>query len=154
MADTLLFRPATKADVPLIVKMLAADKLGALRERFESPLPNSYWEAFAVIEQDPNHELIVVEMEGEVIGTLQLSFLPYLTYQGGWRAQIEAVRIREDKRGLGLGAAFFTWAIDRAKARGAHVLQLTSDKKRPDALRFYENLGFKASHEGFKLHFR
>lgn len=154
MSETLLFRPATQADVPLIVKMLAADKLGALRERFENPLPKAYWEAFAVIEQDPNHELMVVEMEGEVIGTLQLSFIPYLTYQGGWRAQIEAVRIREDKRGLGLGAAFFTWAIDRAKARGAHVLQLTSDKKRPDALRFYENLGFKASHEGFKLHFR
>jgi len=93
-------------------------------------------------------------MEGEVIGCLQLSFLPYLTYKGGWRAQIEAVRIRLDKRGLGLGKQFFTWAIARAKARGAHVLQLTSDKKRPDAIRFYESLGFIASHEGFKLHFR
>lgn len=154
IAETLLFRPATKADVAVIVEMLAADKLGARRERFEDPLPDSYYQAFAAIDKDPNHELMVVEMEGEVIGTLQLSFLPYLTYQGGWRAQIEAVRIRADKRGLGLGKAFFTWAIQRAKARGAHVLQLTSDKKRPDALRFYESLGFRASHEGFKLHFR
>lgn len=134
--------------------MLAADKLGALRERFEEPLPDAYYQAFKIIDEDPKHELMVVEMEGEVIGTLQLSFLPYLTYQGGWRAQIEAVRIRADKRGLGLGKQFFAWAIERAKARGAHVLQLTSDKKRPAALRFYESLGFRASHEGFKLHFR
>lgn len=154
MTVPLFFRPATEADVVLIVEMLAADKLGALRERFEAPLPDAYYEAFKAIAEDPNHELMVVEMDGEVIGTLQLSFLPYLTYQGGWRAQIEAVRIRADKRGLGLGRQFFSWAIERAKARGAHVLQLTSDKKRPDALRFYESLGFQASHEGFKLHFR
>lgn len=153
MKEDLHFRAATQADVPLIVEMLAADKLGALREQFEDPLPQAYWDAFKVIDEDPNHELMVVEMEGEVIGTLQLSFLPYLTYKGGWRAQIEAVRIRADKRGLGLGKEFFTWAIERAKGRGAHVLQLTSDKKRPDAIRFYESLGFKASHEGFKLHF-
>ncbi|MBX2871946.1 MAG: GNAT family N-acetyltransferase [Saprospiraceae bacterium] len=151
--EDLLFRPATPADVPLIVEMLAADKLGALREQYEDPLPQAYWDAFNAIDQDPNHELMVVEMEEEVIGTLQLSFLPYLTYKGGWRAQIEAVRIRLDKRGLGLGKQFFSWAIERAQARGAHVLQLTSDKKRPDALRFYESLGFTASHEGFKLHF-
>jgi GNAT superfamily N-acetyltransferase len=151
MADALVFRPAEKRDVFFIVQMLADDKLGALREQFEDPLPNSYYQAFEAIDRDPNQELMVVEMASEIIGTLQLSFIPYLTYQGGVRAQIEAVRIRADQRGLGLGQQFFRWAIDRATERGAHVLQLTTDKKRPEALRFYENLGFIASHEGMKL---
>ena len=84
---------------------------------------------------------------------MQLTFIPYLTYQGGIRAQIEAVRIKKDKRGLGLGEEMFKWAIERAKGRGAHVLQLTSDKQRPEAIKFYEKLGFTASHEGMKLHF-
>ena len=83
---------------------------------------------------------------------MQLSFIPYLTYQGGIRAQIEAVRIRKDKGGGGIGDALFRWAIERAKVRGAHVVQLTTDKKRPEAKRFYEKLGFKATHEGMKLH--
>ena len=151
MADALVFRPAEKRDVFFIVQMLADDKLGALREQFEDPLPDSYYQAFEAIDRDPNQELMVVEMASEIIGTLQLSFIPYLTYQGGVRAQIEAVRIRADQRGLGLGQQFFRWAIDRATERGAHVLQLTTDKKRPEALRFYENLGFIASHEGMKL---
>jgi len=88
------------------------------------------------------------------MGTLQLSFIQYLTYQGGIRAQIEAVRIRKDKRGEGLGETLFKWAIERAKDRNAHLIQLTTDKKRPEALKFYEKLGFKASHEGMKLHFK
>ena len=89
----------------------------------------------------------------EIIGTLQLSFIQYLTYRGGIRAQIEAVRIRKDKRGLGIGKVMFEWAINRAKARKAHLLQLTTDKKRPKAIKFYEELGFKQSHEGMKMHF-
>jgi GNAT superfamily N-acetyltransferase len=89
----------------------------------------------------------------EIVGTLQLTFIPYLTYRGGIRAQIEAVRVREDMRGKGLGEQLFRWAIDRARERGVHLVQLTTDKRRPDALRFYEKLGFKASHEGMKLHF-
>ena len=89
----------------------------------------------------------------EIIGTLQLSFIQYLTYRGGIRAQIEAVRIRKDKRGLGIGKIMFEWAINRAKARKAHLLQLTTDKKRPKAIKFYEELGFKQSHEGMKMHF-
>lgn len=154
MSDDLHFRKATKNDVPLIVAMLANDELGRKRENHRNPLPDSYYLAFEKIDQDDNQELMVVEnQDGEVIGTLQLSFIPYLTYQGGTRAQIEAVRIREDQRGKGLGTHFFQWAIDRAKERGAHVLQLTSDKQRPEAIRFYENLGFKATHEGMKLHF-
>ena len=103
---------------------------------------------------DKNQELIIVENEKfEIIGTLQLSFIQYLTYRGGIRAQIEAVRIRKDQRGIGLGKKMFEWAINRAKEKNAHVLQLTTDKKRPEAIQFYTNLGFKASHEGMKLHF-
>lgn len=133
--------------------MLADDELGQLRENYQDPLPERYYEAFANIHNDPNQELTVIENEaGEIIGTLQLSFIQYLTYQGGIRALIEAVRIRSDQRGQGIGEALFTWAIQRAKERGAHVLQLTTDKLRPDAIRFYEKLGFKASHEGMKLH--
>jgi len=150
----MIFRKATKIDVPHIVAMIADDKLGQLREDFRDPLPKKYYDAFERIDKDDNQELIVIEIENQgIIGCLQLSFIPYLTYQGGVRAQIEAVRIREDMRGKGLGEEFFKWAIERAKERGAHLLQLTTDKKRPDALRFYEKLGFKASHEGMKLHF-
>lgn len=148
------FRKATKEDVPFIVQMMADDELGKLREDFRDPLPQQYYQAFSNIDNDPNQELIVIENEsGEIIGTLQLSFIQYLTYQGGIRAQIEAVRIRNDQRGKGIGEKLFRWAIERAKEKGAHLLQLTTDKQRPDAIRFYENLGFKASHEGMKLHF-
>jgi len=148
------FRKAKKEDVATIIKMLANDKLGQQREVLHDPLPKQYYQAFEKINADPNQELIVVENEEqEIIGTLQLSFLQYLTYQGGIRAQIEAVRIREDQRGKGIGEKMFVWAIEQSKLRSAHLLQLTTDKKRPDALRFYEKLGFKASHEGMKLHF-
>ncbi len=133
--------------------MLADDKLGKLREDYRLPMPEVYYQAFEKIDRDENQELIVVEENGEVVGTLQLSFIPYLTYQGGTRAQIEAVRIRPDKRGDGLGEKMFRWAIARAKEAGAHVLQLTCDKQRPDAIRFYERLGFRGTHEGKKMHF-
>jgi len=148
------FRKAIRNDISSIVKMIANDALGKLRENYKEPLPTVYYDAFAAIDKDPNQELIVVEDKNfEIIGTLQLSFLQYLTYQGGIRAQIEAVRIREDQRGKGLGKLMFEWAIERAKQKKAHVLQLTTDKKRPEAIQFYEKLGFKASHEGMKLHF-
>ncbi len=149
----MIFRQAKREDVLEIVKMLANDKLGKLRENFNDPLPDQYYVAFEKINNDDNQELIVLEDEnGELIGTLQLSFIQYLTYQGGIRAQIEAVRIREDFRGKGIGEKMCMWAIERAQARKAHVIQLTTDKKRPEALRFYEKLGFKATHEGMKLH--
>lgn len=146
-------RPATKKDIPVIVKMIANDELGKLREDYKDPLPQKYYDAFEHIDSDPNQELMVIENErGQVIGTLQLSFIQYLTYQGGIRAQIEAVRIHEDYRGKGIGQQLFEWAIQRAKEKGAHVVQLTTDKKRQEALKFYEKLGFTASHEGMKLH--
>ena len=148
------FRKATENDVSTIVEMIADDELGKKRENFKAPLPKEYLKAFEKINSDENQELIVVENKNsEIIGTLQLSFIQYLTYQGGIRAQIEAVRIRKDKRGLGIGKTMFEWAINRAKERNAHLLQLTTDKKRPKAIKFYEDLGFKATHEGMKIHF-
>jgi len=147
-------RSAIRKDIPAIVQMITNDKLGKLREDYREPLPQKYYDAFQNIVDDPNQELMVIETEsGQVIGTLQLSFIQYLTYQGGIRAQIEAVRVHEGYRSKGIGQQLFEWAIERAKEKGAHVVQLTTDKKRPEALKFYERLGFKASHEGMKLHF-
>lgn len=149
----LLFRAARRNDLPTILHMLANDPLGKSREILHDPPPQSYYDAFEKINIDKNQELMVVEDEqSEIVATFQISFLQYLTYQGGLRAQIEAVRVREDQRGKGLGEKIFTWAIQRAKDNGAHLVQLTTDKKRPDAIRFYENLGFIASHEGMKFH--
>jgi GNAT superfamily N-acetyltransferase len=145
------FRKATAEDLPAIVRMLADDKLGAKRERYESPLPESYRRAFEAIDADPSHELVVACVDGEVSGVLQLTFLQYLTHQGGQRALIEAVRVDSARRSQGVGKAMFEWAIERARQRGCHMVQLTTDKSRPDAKRFYESLGFVASHEGMKL---
>ncbi len=149
------FRKATEGDLIPIVAMIADDALGKTRENFQIPLPEAYSNAFQKIIGDPNQELIAVENEtNEIVGTLQLSFIQYLTYQGGIRAQIEAVRIKKEYRGMGLGKKMFLWAIERAKERKAHLVQLTTDKKRPKAIQFYEDLGFTASHEGMKLHFK
>ena len=149
----MIIRSAQKGDVSAIVALIADDALGKQREDFRTPLPLAYMEAFDAILDDKNQELMVVEnSEGRIVGTFQLSFIQYLTYQGGIRAQIEAVRIAKDLRGLGLGETMFNWAIQRAKDKGAHVVQLTTDKQRPGALKFYEKLGFRASHEGMKLH--
>ena len=149
----MIFREANKNDVIEIVRMISHDKLGKLREDFKDPLPSKYYTAFDNITNDNNQELIVLENDNkEIIGTFQLTFIQYLTYQGGTRAQIEAVRIREDQRGKGIGQKMFLWAIDRARERKAHLIQLTTDKKRQGALRFYEKLGFQATHEGMKLH--
>ena len=147
------FRPAVAADVPRIVELLADDPLGATREASPAAAVDAaYLDAFAAIDADPNNELVVVELGDEVIGVLQLTFIPYLTYRGGWRALIEGVRVHREHRSGGVGRKLFEWAIERARARGCHMLQLTSDKRRPDAIRFYERLGFVASHEGMKLH--
>lgn len=149
----LIFRSAALSDLPAIVEMLADDPLGAEREDFSVPLPRTYRDAFAAIEQDPNNELVVVDIVGRrVIGVLQLTFIPNLTYQGGWRALVEGVRVAADYRSAGVGRQMLSWAIERARNRGCHLVQLTSDKARPDAIRFYEELGFVASHEGMKLH--
>ena len=148
----LVFRRASRDDVPVIVSLLADDDLGARRESAVSPLPESYYAAFDAIERDPNNELIVAESQGRIVGALQMTFIPYMTYRGSWRALIEGVRIASHARSSGLGRKLFAWAIERARQRKCHLVQLTSDKARPDAIRFYESLGFVASHEGLKLH--
>ena len=152
MPAPLEFRRARANDLAAIVELLANDPLGAKRERLQSPLPASYAAAFAAIDRDPNQELVVACRDRAVVGVMQLTFLPYLTYAGGWRAQIEGVRIAAQERSQGLGRQMIQWAIERARARGCHMVQLTTDKTRPEAKRFYDALGFVASHEGMKLH--
>jgi GNAT superfamily N-acetyltransferase len=146
------FRRAQRQDVPAIVRLLASDPLGATRETSGTgELPEAYWQAFEAIDADPRQFLVVAELDGRVVGTLQLTFIPSLTYRGGERAQIEAVRIDAGNRGRGLGHAMVEWAIERARARGCRLVQLTTDQRRPDALRFYQSLGFRATHAGMKL---
>jgi len=148
----LSFRRARAEELPDIVRMLADDVLGAKRERFAEPLPETYARAFRAIDADPNNELVVAVREERIVGVLQLTFIPYLTYQGGWRALVEGVRVDGRVRSQGVGKALLEWAIARARERGSVMIQLTTDKSRPDAKRFYEGLGFVASHEGMKLH--
>ncbi|ETT86663.1 GNAT family N-acetyltransferase [Viridibacillus sp. FSL R5-0477] len=151
METEIKFRIATEQDLDRIVEMLADDALGSKRERYEQPLPVSYKKAFQAISTDPNNELIVACNGNEVIGVLQITFTPYITHQGGWRATIEGVRTSSSERGKGIGTELIRWAIERARERGCHLVQLTTDKQREDSLRFYERLGFKASHEGLKM---
>lgn len=144
-------RAARSSDLPAIIALLADDRLGKLRDDASLPLRPEYSAAFQAIEADPNHLLIVAVSEAHVIGTLQLCFLPGLARRGAWRGQIEAVRIAADRRNAGLGRQMLDWAIAQCRLRGCAVVQLTTDKSRVDAHRFYERLGFKASHEGYKL---
>ncbi len=148
----LRFRRARRQDVPAIVRLLASDRLGAARETSGTgELPEGYWQAFEAIDADPRQLLVVAELNARVVGTLQLTFLPSLTYRGGERAQIEAVRIDAGSRDRGLGRAMVGWAIEQARARGCRLVQLTTDQRRPEALRFYQSLGFRATHAGMKL---
>lgn len=148
---SLIFRRAAEADLPAIIAMLADDALGRQREDISVPVADCYRDAFEAISTDKNQYLAVAEKDGAVIGTLQLTFLPGLSHQGLWRGQIESVRVSSTARGDGVGRQLLEWAIATCKERGCGIIQLTSDKSRSDAIRFYESLGFKASHEGFKL---
>ena len=141
-------RTAEAADLPAILRLLADDPLGKTRE---SAVEAPYQAAFAAITADPNQEVVVAELEGRVVGCFQLSFIPGLSRRGAWRAQIESVRIDSALRGQGAGQAMMAWAIAKARARGCALAQLTTDKRRSDAHRFYARLGFVASHEGMKL---
>jgi GNAT superfamily N-acetyltransferase len=149
--NDLQFRLATIEDLKDIVQMLADDTLGATREKPSDAMSNKYLKAFEIISADPNQELTIVEMNGEKVATFHLTFIQYLTHEGGLRAQIEAVRTSAKYRGKGVGKKVFDYAINRAKEKGCILVQLTTDKKRSDALRFYESLGFVATHEGMKL---
>jgi GNAT superfamily N-acetyltransferase len=149
----LVLRDAVRADVPALVELLARDQLGAGRDGIADAADLAAYEAaFAEIDRDPAHVLVVAETAaGAVAGTMQLSVLPGLARRGSRRAQIEAVRVAESHRGQGLGSAMIGWAVAEATRRGCALVQLTTDKRRPDAHRFYERLGFVASHEGMKL---
>lgn len=144
-------RLAVKPDLERIVEMLADDVLGKKRERYEMPLPESYIKAFQAISSDPNNELVVACLNYKIVGVQQITFTPYITHQGGWRATIEGVRICKSQRGQGIGSALISWAIQRAKERSCHLIQLTTDKQREEALMFYKRLGFQATHEGLKM---
>ncbi|BCG92359.1 GNAT family N-acetyltransferase [Mesorhizobium sp. 131-2-1] len=144
-------RRAKQADLPAIVAMLADDPLGRGREDASQPLGQAYRDAFAAVDADPNQFLAVMTDGGRVIGTLQISYLAGLSLQGAWRGQIEAVRVAADRRGERLGQRLLEWAIGQCRKRGCKVVQLTTNKSRADAHRFYERLGFKASHIGYKL---
>lgn len=146
-------RKAVREDVSKIVRLLAQDPLGKQRESYHEPLSDQYYNAFEQIDMDKNNFLVVVEDNDTVIGTLQLTIMTYITYQGGKRGLIEGVRIDESYRGKGLGKQVIEWAISKSRELGCHLVQLTTDKKRPEALEFYKKLGFIASHEGLKLHF-
>lgn len=150
-ADDVHFRRARRSDLETIVSLLADDPLGAAREDVSLPLAEPYVCAFDAIDADPNQLLAVAERAGAVIATLQLTFIPGLSRLGALRGQIEAVRVHRDHRSDRIGEAFFCWAIDACRARGCIMVQLTSDKERSDAHRFYKRLGFVPSHEGYKL---
>ena len=143
-------RRALRADLPAIVALLADDELGRTRERV-GPVPDArYVAAFEAIEADPNQLLAVLEVDGAVVGTLQISYLPTMNHIGAWRGQIEAVHVDGRLRGQGLGRRMIEWAVAQCQARGCRIVQLTSNKSRTEAHRFYAGLGFEASHEGFK----
>jgi ribosomal protein S18 acetylase RimI-like enzyme len=147
--DDITFRPATADDLPAIVALLADDELGAARESPDDLRP--YQAAFAELAGDPQHVLLVADRGGEVVGTAQLTYLAGLSRKGALRAQIEAVRIGGAARGSGLGSLMIEECVRRARERGCVLVQLTSDASRLDAHRFYEKLGFEATHVGFKM---
>ncbi|ARQ56262.1 UNVERIFIED_ORG: ribosomal protein S18 acetylase RimI-like enzyme [Rhizobium etli] len=145
------FRLARRSDLAEIVRLLDDDDLGSAREVVSDPVDARYLSAFAAIEADANQMLAVAsDADDQVVGCLQLSFIPGLSRAGMWRGQIESVRIARDFRGSGLGSEFIEWAIAQCVERGCGIVQLTSDKARTDSIRFYEKLGFLASHEGLK----
>ena len=146
------FRLATRADVPAIVALLEDDEISRSRERLvPEDADAALWRAFEHIDEDPRNELIVADHDGVVVGTCQLTFTPSLSRGGAERMTVEAVRVAPTLRGQGVGRAMMLWALERARQRGCGLAQLTTDKRRTDAHRFYESLGFTASHIGMKL---
>ncbi|MBB5706083.1 GNAT family N-acetyltransferase [Sphingopyxis panaciterrulae] len=148
----LILRDATRADLSAILAMLAEETIPP--DRKADPGDPRYLAAFDAIEADPNQRLIAAELDGRVVGTMQLGFLPGLSFVGSWRGLIEAVRIVGDLRGQRLGERMILWAVDQCRARDCKLVQLTSSASRTDAHRFYARLGFVQSHVGMKLHLR
>ena len=152
--SALAIREAVLADLPAIVAMLHDDESGRLREDPSVPLDPRYVAAFEAIDRDPNQHLILAELDGAPAGTMQLSFLPGLSFRGAWRGQIEAVRIASQLRNRGLGEQLIGWAVEQCRAQDCKMVQLTSTATRVAAHRFYARLGFVHSHVGMKLHLR
>lgn len=149
--SALEFRLATARDLPAVVRLLADDALGATRERFADPLPGEYARAFAAMQVQGGNDLLVATIGGDIVGCLQLTIVPGLSRFGAIRGQIEGVRVASAQRGQKIGEAMIRHAIDRCRAAGCSLVQLTSDVTRVDAKRFYERLGFEATHVGMKL---
>ena len=149
--NELELRVASRADLKAIVELLADDALGRTREKVSDPLPASYEAAFEALAADPNNELLIACRGSDVVATLQMTYTPSLSYQGSWRATIESVRTAAPLRGRGIGRALVEWAVERARARGCRLVQLTTHGSRSDAQRFYARLGFRATHVGMKL---
>jgi ribosomal protein S18 acetylase RimI-like enzyme len=143
-----MLRPARRDEVKLIVEMLADDALGSKRETADMA---SYLTAYDAISADANNELLVWDEDGQVLGCLQLTFIPGISHTGAWRMQIESVRVARERRGQRIGEKMMAAVIAMARARGCKAVQLTTDKSRKDAHRFYKRLGFVDSHEGMKL---
>lgn len=156
MADAaaVLFRRARLEDLRAILESLNDGKVSHVLERIEDPMPRLYTDAFAVLDGDPNQRLLVGELDGCIVASLQLTFIPGIAHQGAWRAQVEAVRVAREWRGRGIGEAMMRHVIALARERGCALVQLTTNKARGDAQRFYRRLGFTASHEGMKLRLR
>ncbi len=148
----ILFREAQAQDLPDIVRLLGDDQLGSGREETGGIPAPSYVRAFEAISSDPHNSVYIVEKKGNVMGCLQLTLIPNLSFSGAWRGQIEGVRIDKSLRGSGVGTEFFKWVIDKARQSNCKIVQLTMNTSRSDAHRFYENLGFEATHTGFKLY--
>jgi GNAT superfamily N-acetyltransferase len=149
--SSITFRPARSGDLAVIIALLSDDMLGVNRESFEDN-SQAYEQAFAEIDGDPNNMIYVAEDDGRVIGCLQVTFIANLSFKGGRRALVEAVRVADSHQGQGLGKRLMEYVIDLARQRGCRLVQLTSNKDRADAVRFYEQLGFQPSHVGFKLY--
>ena len=144
-------REATITDLPAIVALLADDVIGSVRESAHTPLDPAYEQSFLAVDADPDELLVVASIGTDVVATLQCTFLHHLSHRGSVRAHIESVRVASAFRGHGIGHQLMEWTLARARERGARVAQLSTDKSRADAHRFYESLGFRATHEGMKL---
>ena len=148
----LTYRAATPGDLPFIIGLVVEDSVIDTGDDAADAMHSDYRDALAAIDADPNQEMIVVELDGEPVGCFQLSYLPGLMRRGMWRGQIEVVHVSEARRNLGIGSEMMRWAVERCREHNCSMVQLTSNKKRGDAHRFYERLGFLKSHEGFKLY--
>jgi GNAT superfamily N-acetyltransferase len=152
-APTLTYRHATPGDLPFIIGLIVEDSVVSSGDDPADAAHSDYVDALAAITADPNQEMFVVEQDGEAIGCFQLSYLPGLMRRGMWRGQIEVVHVSDAMRNRGIGGEMMRWALERCRERGCGMVQLTSNKKRVDAHRFYARLGFLKSHEGFKDYF-